>query len=140
MAKRNVKRERGEGRGTLRGLPPLVAAYRIQEDAARVGFDWPDAKGPFDKVKEELSELKRATDSGQREAIKDELGDLLFAVVNLARKCNIDAESALQSATDKFVARFNRLEDALKSRGKKLGDVQLAEMDKIWDEIKEEPA
>jgi uncharacterized protein YabN with tetrapyrrole methylase and pyrophosphatase domain len=68
--------------------------------------------------------------------IAEELGDLLFAVVNLARKCNIDAESALQSATDKFVTRFNRLEDELKTRGVKLGDVELAEMDEIWNQIK----
>jgi len=71
------------------------------------------------------------------QAIEDEIGDLLFAVVNLARKCKLDAESALQTATDKFVARFNRLEDELRGRGKRLGDVDLAELDAIWDEIKE---
>jgi len=69
--------------------------------------------------------------------VEDETGDLLFAVVNLARKCKLDAESALQGATDKFVARFNRLEDELQLRGKKLGNVDLAEMDKIWNQIKE---
>jgi len=71
--------------------------------------------------------------------VEDETGDLLFAVVNLARKCKLDAESALQGATNKFVARFNRLEDELQLRGKKLGDVDLAEMDKIWNQIKETP-
>jgi len=68
--------------------------------------------------------------------MEDEIGDVLFAVVNLARKCKLDAESALQRATNKFVARFNRLEDELKSRGRKLGDADLAEMDEIWNEIK----
>ncbi len=81
---------------------------------------------------------RRRSPSQQQESIEDEIGDLLFAVVNLARKCKIDAETALQSATDKFVARFNRLEDELKTRGRKLGEVELAEMDAIWDKIKQE--
>jgi len=90
----------------------------------------------MDKVEEELGETKEAISSQQQESIEDEIGDLLFAVVNLARKCKIDAETALQSATDKFVARFNRLEDELKTRGRKLGEVELAEMDAIWNDIK----
>jgi uncharacterized protein YabN with tetrapyrrole methylase and pyrophosphatase domain len=88
------------------------------------------------KLKEELRETEEAMHSQQRQRIEDEIGDLLFAVVNLARKCKIDAESALQSATDKFVKRFNRLEDELKTRGRKLGEAELPEMDTIWDEIK----
>ena len=80
---------------------------------------------------------RRRSGQQQQERIEDEIGDLLFAVVNLARKCKIDAETALQSATDKFVARFNRLEDELKTRGRKLGEVELAEMDAIWDENQE---
>jgi tetrapyrrole methylase family protein/MazG family protein len=88
------------------------------------------------KVEEELGETKEAIRSQQEEKIEEEVGDLLFAVVNLARKLKIDAETALQSATDKFVARFNRLEDELKARGKKLGEAELAEMDAIWNEIK----
>ena len=89
------------------------------------------------KVEEELGEAKEAIQSQKPERIEDEIGDLLFAVVNLARKCKIDAETALQSATDKFVARFNRLEDELKTRGGKLGEAELAEMDAIWNEIKQ---
>jgi len=88
------------------------------------------------KVYEELGEVKQAIASQDGQAVEDEIGDLLFAVVNLARKCKLDAESALQTATDKFVARFNRLEDELQARGKRLGDVDLAELDAIWDEIK----
>ena len=71
--------------------------------------------------------------------VEDEVGDLLFAVVNLARKCKLDAESALRAATDKFVARFNRLEDELQRQGKQLGDVDLVELDKIWNQIKQTP-
>src|SRR2546430_789125 len=115
---------------------PRLRAQKAQSKAARVNFDWAEARDTIAKVEEELGETKEAIRSQQKAMIKDEIGDLLFAVVNLARKCNVDAESALQSATDKFVARFNQLEDKLKSRGKKLGDVDLEEMDAIWDEIK----
>src|SRR6266478_4198992 len=119
-----------------KALPAAVRAQKAQSKAARVNFDWTEARDAMAKVEEELDEAKEAIQSQQKEMSEDEIGDLLFAVVNLARKCNIDAESALQSATDKFVARFNQLEDKLKSRGKKLGDVNLEEMDAIWDEIK----
>jgi nucleoside triphosphate diphosphatase len=119
-----------------KALPALVRAQKAQSKAARVNFDWTELRDVMTKVEEELRETNEAIQSQQQERIEDEIGDLLFAVVNLARKCKIDAESALQSATGKFVARFNRLEDELKSRGKRLGDVDLAEMDAIWDEIK----
>jgi nucleoside triphosphate diphosphatase len=119
-----------------KALPALVRAQKAQSKAARVNFDWTSLSDVMAKVEEELLETKEAIQSGKQEMIEDEIGDLLFAVVNLARKSQIDAETALQSATDKFVTRFNRLEDELKTRGKKLGEVQLAEMDVIWDEIK----
>ena len=119
-----------------KALPALMRAQKAQSKAARVNFDWTELRGVMAKVEEELHETKGAIQSQQREMIEDEIGDLLFAVVNLARKCKVDAESALQSATDKFVARFNRLEDELKARGKRLGDVDLADMDKIWNHIK----
>jgi len=119
-----------------KALPALVRAQKAQSKAARVNFDWTELGGVMAKVEEELRETKEAIQSQQHERIEDEIGDLLFAVVNLARKCKIDAESALQSATNKFVARFNQLEDELKTRGSKLGEVELAEMDAIWDEIK----
>src|SRR5215470_1157708 len=119
-----------------KALPALVRAQKAQSKAARVNFDWTALNDVMAKVEEELLETKEAIQSGKQEMIEDEIGDLLFAVVNLARKSKIDAESALQSATDKFVARFNRLEDELKTRGKKLGEVQLPEMDAIWETIK----
>jgi len=87
-------------------------------------------------VEEELGEAKAAIKSKDDKAIEDEIGDLLFAVVNLSRKCGIDAENALQKATNKFRTRFNRLEDELKTQGKRLGDVDLAQLDAIWNKIK----
>jgi len=122
-----------------KALPSLVRAQKAQSKVARVNFDWTEVGDVVAKVEEELRELKEAIASEDRSRIEDESGDALFAVVNLARKCKIDAESALQSATDKFVRRFNRLEDELNARGKRLGDVDLAEMDVIWDEIKKTP-
>lgn len=119
-----------------KALPALVRAQKAQAKAARVNFDWTALGDVMAKVEEELQETKAAIQSHQQEMIEDEIGDLLFAVVNLARKCKIDAESAVQAATEKFVARFNRLEDELKKRGRKLGDVDLAEMDAIWETIK----
>jgi MazG family protein len=119
-----------------KALPALVRAQKAQSKAARVNFDWTELRDVIAKIEEELREMKEAIESQQHKSIAEELGDLVFAVVNLAQKCNIDAESTLQSATDKFVTRFNRLEDELKTRGVKLGDVELAEMDEIWNQIK----
>jgi tetrapyrrole methylase family protein/MazG family protein len=121
-----------------KALPALVRAQKAQSKAARVNFDWKEVCDVIAKVEEELREVKEAIESQQYKLIADELGDLLFAVVNLARKCKIDAESALQSATEKFVARFNCLEDELKTRGRRLGEMELAEMDAIWEKIKTE--
>ena len=120
-----------------KALPGLVRAQKAQSKAARVNFDWTDMRDVVAKVEEELGETKEAMASKDRARIDDEIGDMIFAMINLARKCKIDAESALQRATDKFVARFNRLEDELRMRGKQLGDVELPEMDAIWDQIKQ---
>ena len=133
--------------GLPAALPALMRAQKAQSKAARVNFDWTELGDVVAKVEEELAEVKEAIESlaaaspsgsGQdRQAIENEIGDLLFAVVNLARKCKLDAESALQKATGKFVTRFNRLEDELRAQGKKLGDADLAELDAIWNRIKE---
>src|SRR6266480_4731130 len=114
----------------------LMRAQKAQSKAARVNFDWTDVRDVVAKLEEELRELKQAMASADPARIEEEIGDVLFAVVNLARKCRLDAESALQRGTNKFVTRFNRLEDQLQRQGKRLGDVDLAEMDAIWDEIK----
>ena len=119
-----------------KALPALVRAQKAQSKAARVNFDWTEVRDVIAKVEEELREMKEAIALQNRSTIEEEIGDVLFAVVNLARKCKIDAESALQRATDKFVTRFNQLEDELRKQGKRLGDVELAEMDAIWNEIK----
>jgi len=119
-----------------KALPALMRSQKAQSKAARVNFDWTEVRDVIAKVEEELREMKDAIRSQDREMIADEIGDVLFAVVNLARQCKIDAESALQTATDKFVTRFNRVEDELRKQGKRLGDVDLAEMDAIWNEIK----
>jgi MazG family protein len=136
----SIKREEKASQHYLDGLPgalpALMRAQKAQSKAARVNFDWTDLRDVMAKVEEEIGELKRAILSEHRQSTEDEIGDLMFAVVNLARKCGFDAESTLQSATNKFVARFNGLEDELHARGKKLGDVDLAEMDEIWNEIK----
>jgi len=118
---------------------PLLQAYRLQEDAARVGFDWPDAQGPLEKVKEEIAELAREGRDGgwgMRDAVIDELGDLLFAVVNLSRKLGVDPSQALQRANGKFTRRFEQVRRLAQDRGLTLGRASLAELDKLWDEIK----
>jgi MazG family protein len=119
-----------------KALPALMRAQKAQVKVARVNFDWAELGDVTAKVEEELSETKTAIASQDRQSIEDEVGDLLFAVVNLARKCQLDAESTLQAATNKFVGRFNRLEDELNAEGNKLGDVDLAELDAIWNKIK----
>jgi len=120
-------------------LPALMRAQKAQSKVARVNFDWTELREVIAKVEEELGELKDAIKGEDQKSIEDEIGDLLFAVVNLARKAKFDAETALQAATDKFVRRFNSLEDELRARGKKLGDVDLAELDAIWAQIKKTP-
>ena len=136
----SIKRSEKTGKHYLdslpAALPALMRAQKAQSKVARVNFDWDELRDVVAKVEEELGELKHAIASQDREAIEDEIGDLMFAVVNLARKCKLDAESTLQSATDKFVARFNRLEDELQVEGKRLGDVDLAELDAIWNRLK----
>ena len=119
-------------------LPALMRAQKAQKKAARVNFDWTEISDVVAKVDEELAEAKEAIASRDPGAIADEIGDLLFAVVNLARKSKLDAETVLQTATDKFVSRFNRVEDALRARGKKLGKVGLEELDEIWNGVKAE--
>ena len=137
---RTKRSERGAGRGTLRGLPstmpPLLKAYRLQERAAGVGFDWPDAKGPLLKVQEEIVELERETGIGKREAIEDELGDLFFAVVNLSRKLGIEPSQALERANDKFTRRFEQVERLADQRGLELGRASLEQLDALWEEVK----
>jgi MazG family protein len=140
----SIKRAEKTGGHYLEGLaaalPALMRAQKAQAKAARVNFDWTELRDVIAKIEEELGETKQTIVAAANEqAIEDEIGDLLFAVVNLARKCKLDAEMALQAATNKFIARFNRLEDELQSRGKRLGDADLVELDEIWNQIKKTP-
>src|SRR3989454_3654222 len=133
--RRKLEERKGRG-GTLRGLPralpPLLKAYRLQERAAGVGFDWPDAGGPMEKVKEEIDELQRETRNGKRETIEDEVGDLLFAVVNLSRKLGVEPGHALEQANEKFTRRFEQVERLAAARGISIRRVGVAGPGKPW--------
>ena len=136
-------RERTGRRGVLDGLPAtlpdLLMAYRLQERAAGVGFDWPDTAGPVAKVHEELAEVEGELLAGaeRHDALEAEIGDLLFAVVNLARKAAVQPGLALDRANAKFRARFEQIERLATERGIVLGEATLEELDAIWDEVKE---
>ena len=122
-------------------LPALLKAQRSQEKAARVGFDWKDAKGPLAKIREELAELEEAVnasaDTSLDPHVKEELGDLLFSVTNLARHLHADSESALEGATTKFATRFRGVEAAAKAAGRDMKTMTLEELDALWDKVKE---
>jgi tetrapyrrole methylase family protein/MazG family protein len=118
--------------GVPKALPALARAQKYQAKAGRVGFDWADAEGAFAKIKEELAEVE----SAPNEQIAAEVGDLLFAVVNFARKKKLDAEQLLNGATAKFVDRFQAIERLATERGLDFGSLTLAEMDALWDEVK----
>ena len=122
--------------GVATALPALMRAQKIQKKAAHVDFDWSDEADVLAKIDEEYGETREALASGDARAIAEEIGDFLFAVVNLARKRNLDAETLLQEATSKFVRRFNAMEDELIVRGDKLGQVGLAQLDAIWNSKK----
>ena len=130
--------------GVPETLPALLKAQRSQEKAARVGFDWKDAAGPLAKIREELAELEEAVaaskDTSLDVHVKEELGDLLFSVANLARHLKADSESALEGATAKFSRRFRAVEAAAKAAGRDLKSMTLAEMDALWNEAKKAEA
>ena len=125
--------------GLTRALPALMLAQKAQTKAARVNFDWKEIAEVVAKVDEELRETKEAMASQNPDAIADELGDLLFAVVNLVRKNQFDAETVLAAATEKFIARFHALERELHEQGRQLGAVDLATMDEVWNRVKAMP-
>lgn len=133
-------RERDEGEGVLEGLSagldPLLRAHRMQERVSGVGFDWPDTSGAWEKVSEELEEVREALEAADGDAVEEELGDLLFAVVNLTRLAGAHSDTVLDRANRKFQRRFRRLEEVARERGIRLEDATLAEMDRIWDELK----
>lgn len=123
--------------GIPRALPGLIFAQRTQEKAASVGFDWPDHLPVMDKLHEEIAELNEALASGDPECIKDEVGDLLFTVVNLARKLHLDSETCVKSTTRKFTERFQYIEAHYRTTGKDIHDASLEELDSLWEKAKD---
>lgn len=125
--------------GVPDGLPPLLKANRIQGKVKHVGFDWPagDDAPLFAKLDEEIQELKDATREGNPDHISEELGDVLFMAVNIARRFNVDPDAALNMVCDKFKRRFQFMEECARSEGKNIGDYSLAELDKFWDKAKQ---
>lgn len=140
--KRRVERRRSTLAGVPDSLPALVGAYRMTQKAAGVGFDWPDLEGVLDKVREELAELEQALasqlpgDSTSRAAVREELGDLLFSVANLARHLDLDPEATLAQANRKFRRRFQSVEKEVERTGREVSDAELAELDRLWNEVK----
>ena len=141
----NIKeKERGETKTASRlakvprALPALTRAYKVQKKAADVGFDWDDVSGAFDKVREETRELTECckAEPVDKKALEEELGDLLFSVVNVSRFLGIDPEASLDYTIDKFIRRFTHIEDSALACGKALEDMSLSEMDELWNEAK----
>ena len=122
--------------GIPKKIPALYRAHQITAKAARVGFDWQCLDDVLDKLKEETAELKKAVSSGDRQQISDEIGDLLFVAVNIARTLGVDPETALGRSNGKFERRFRYIETAIKQQGRELKDASLAEMDDLWNEAK----
>jgi nucleoside triphosphate diphosphatase len=124
--------------GLARGLDPLTKSFRMQERVAAVGFDWDDHHGPMGKVQEELVEVSDAIDEGDDDHVTEEIGDLLFAAVNLARMAGVHPTTALARANDKFQMRFERVEHLAAERGVTMTSAGLAALDEIWNEVKRE--
>lgn len=136
------KRKESDGTSILGkrpdALPALLQAYRIQEKAASVGFDWEHAQGVVEKIREELAEVEREMDVAAPERIAEEIGDLLFAVVNLSRFLRIDPEARLRIATEKFRGRFDRVAAMLREQGRSVEEAGLPELDRLWEAVKKE--
>ena len=122
--------------GVSASLPPLRRAVKLQKRAARAGFDWPDLKPVLAKIREELAELEDELDFGDTDRMEDELGDVLFAVANLARKIDIDADGALRRSNLKFETRFRAMEKAAERDGQRFDDLDLAAQEVLWQKVK----
>lgn len=122
--------------GVPQALPALIKAHRIQDKARNVGFDWEERTQVWDKVQEEIDELRTEIEQMKKDEMEAEFGDLLFSIINAGRLYGIDPENALERTNRKFIRRFNHLESKTISQGKDLKKMSLAEMDKIWDEAK----
>ena len=138
--KQREAREAGSSRsvidGVPRALPSLIRAQRVTSKAARVNFDWPDARAAWSKVEEECREAAAALEGDDRARIEEELGDVLFSVVNVARLASVDAEHALHGAIEKFRRRFTSMEGELRARGKSVSGVSQEELEQSWEAVK----
>jgi tetrapyrrole methylase family protein/MazG family protein len=137
-----IKKDEGK-KSALDGVPPtlpaLLKARRVQEKAKRVGFDWDNAEGAFEKVVEEVNELKKAIVEGKKGTVEEELGDVLFSIVNVSRFVDVDAEDSLRKTINKFMARFQYIEKKIEKHGKKpLEHHSLGELDHLWEKAKHE--
>jgi len=122
--------------GVPKSMPALLLGYRVGEKAAGVGFDWDDHRYIFDKFREEMAEFERELEKGNREGLIDEMGDLIFVLVNLARKLKVDPEYALRRTVRRFIDRFGYIEESIKKQGRELSEATLAEMEELWQEAK----
>jgi len=122
--------------GVPKGLPAMVKAHRIQEKAKQVGFEWDTREQVWDKIEEEIAELKEAVASNNIDEMENEMGDVLFSFINYARFLNLDSETALERTNRKFINRFSKMETAANKAGKNLAEMTLTEMDAMWNEIK----
>ncbi len=140
VIKKRTKQQKSQTESMLsipREFPALMRADKVQKKAAKVGFDWETVDGAFDKVSEELAELKEAVTMGVIDNAREELGDLLFSVVNVSRFVDVDSEEALTNATDKFIDRFSKVEKLAEERGLNMKETELSELDKLWDLAKQ---
>lgn len=133
---RELKKQSGILDGIAINLPALKRSQKIQKRAAKVGFDWPDSKGVFKKIKEEIRELEEAIESKDQESMKEEVGDLLMIITNLAYRLDVDSEEALMGSNEKFINRFSYIESKLNDSDKRFEDSSLALLDELWDESK----
>jgi len=133
---RELKEQSGILDGIAINLPALKRSQKIQKRAAKVGFDWPDSKGVFKKIKEEIRELEEAIESKDQESMKEEVGDLLMIITNLADRLDVDSEEALKGSNEKFINRFSYIESKLNDSDKRFEDSSLALLDELWDESK----
>jgi uncharacterized protein YabN with tetrapyrrole methylase and pyrophosphatase domain len=122
--------------GVSGGFSSLSLAYRLTEKASGVGFDWPDLKGILKKLDEEMKEFRDALSLRKRNRIREEIGDILFVIVNIARFLEIDPDAALRRTIQKFTSRFHYIESSLQQKGKTLRESNLLEMDRLWEEAK----
>ena len=133
---RSKKNQKGVLSGIAKNLPALKRSQKIQKRASKAGFDWPDVTGVFDKIKEEIGELEEAINENNQESIKEEIGDLLMIMTNLAQKLNVDSEDALISANKKFINRFAYIETALENEGTGFSEASFEQLDSLWEDSK----